>query len=251
MSKNQNLVTQKNSGMTVNIILTIIVVVVAVVVIGGVLLFNRSGDSGGGSADGGGPPVASDVLRKPDSNVLTEAPDGKVTVVEFLDYQCSACRSYYEGLTKKIEQDYAGKITFVTRNYPLEGHPLAQPAAHAAEAAALQGKYKEMYHAIFDNYESWAQDGQKLSSDKQRANAQFEKFAQQIGLDMAKYRQDLNSPQVQQKIDADIADGQKAGVSSTPTIFINGKQFQPESGTQSFTEVNKQFRQKLDQELNK
>ncbi|WP_344130514.1 DsbA family protein [Saccharopolyspora halophila] len=250
MSKNQNLVTQKNSGMTTNIILTIIVVIVAVAVIGGVLLFNRSGDSGGGNASGG-PTVAADVLRKPDSNVLTEAPDGKVTVVEFLDYQCSSCRAYYEGLTKKIEQDYAGKVTFVTRNYPLEMHALAQPAARAAEAAALQGKYKEMYHAIFDNYESWAQDGQQLSSDKNRANAQFEKFAQQIGLDMAKYRQDLNSPQVQQKIDADIADGQKAGVSGTPTIFINGKQFQPESGTQSFTELNKQFRQQLDQELNK
>ena len=126
MSKNKNPLTQ-NSGATTNIILTIVVVIVAIAVIGGVLLFNRGGSSGDGA--GGGQAVAADVLRKPDSNLLSEAPDGKVTVVEFLDYQCPACHTYYQNLTKKVERDYQGKITFVARNYPLDMHKLAQPAA--------------------------------------------------------------------------------------------------------------------------
>lgn len=246
MSKNKNPLQQK-SGATTNIILTIVVVIVAIAVIGGVLLFNRGGSGGDGA--GGGQAVAADVLRKPDSNLLSEAPDGKVTVVEFLDYQCPACHTYYKNLTKKIERDYQGKITFVARNYPLDMHKLAQPAARAAEAAAMQGKFKEMYHALYDNYESWAGSGEQLSTDAKKANAQFDKFAQQIGLDMDKFHQDLNSPQVQKKIDADVADGEKAGVSGTPTIFINGKQFQP--NVQTFGELEQEFRKQIDQELNK
>jgi protein-disulfide isomerase len=248
MPKNQNPVTQK-SGVSTNVILTIAVVVVAVLVIGGVLLFNRSGDSGGG-AGGGEPAVAAEVLRKPDSNVLTEAPDGKVLVSEFLDYQCSVCHGYYTNLIKKVETDYAGRITFVTRNYPLQMHPLGQHAARAAEAAALQGKYKEMYHALFDNWSSWAASGEEISSDEAKANAQFEQFAQQIGLDVNRFKQDMVSPAVQSKIDRDVADGNTAKVSGTPTIFINGHRFD-QGNAQTFAEVEQAFRKQLDQELAK
>jgi protein-disulfide isomerase len=59
-------------------------------------------------------------------------------------------------LTKKLEQDYAGRITFVARNFPPNNHPPAVPAAQAAEAAAVQGKYREMYDALYDTYASWA-----------------------------------------------------------------------------------------------
>ncbi|TDD03210.1 thioredoxin [Saccharopolyspora terrae] len=251
MPKNQNPVTQK-SGVSTNVILTIAVVVVAVLVIGGVLLFNRSGDSGGGAGGGSGtPPVAAEVLRKPDSNVLTEAPDDKVTVTEFLDYQCSSCYQYYSQMTKKIETDYAGRITFVTRNYPLEMHPLGQHAARAAEAAALQGKYKEMYHALFDNWTAWATaNAEELNSDEAKATAEFEKYAQQIGLDVNRFKQDMVSPHVQAKIDRDVADGEAAGVSGTPSIFINGKKFE-QGSAQNMAEVDQAFRKQLDQELAK
>ncbi|MDI2032767.1 thioredoxin domain-containing protein [Saccharopolyspora sp. TS4A08] len=248
MSKKNNPVTQK-SGLSTNVILTLVVVIVAVVVIGGVLLFNRGGgDSGGSGASQ--PPVAAEVLRKPDSHVLTEAPDGRVTMVEFLDYQCPSCHAYYSAITSKIEKDYAGKVTFVTRNYPLEMHPLAQPAARAAEAAALQGKYKEMYHALFDNYANWAVNGQEVSSDEAKANAEFEKYAQQIGLDVNRFKQDVASPNVQTKIDQDVADAKTAQVSGTPTIFVNGRQFD-QGNAQTYADVDKSLRQMLDQELAK
>ncbi|MGP4020169.1 DsbA family protein [Saccharopolyspora sp. 5N708] len=245
MPKSKNPLTKK-SGLSTNVILTIVVVVVAVLVIGGVLLFNR----GGADNNTGGQTVAADVLRKPDSNVLTESADNKVTVVEFLDYQCPACHQYYDALTKRVEADYAGKITFVTRNFPLSMHPLARPAAQAAEAAALQGKYKEMYHALYDNYSAWAvaPDGQTLSTDEAKARGLFDQYAQQIGLDLPRFQQDMNSPQVNAKIDADVADGNRAAVQATPTIFINGKQFDP-GDVETFQELDEAFRKQLDEEL--
>ncbi|MEV6226632.1 thioredoxin domain-containing protein [Saccharopolyspora shandongensis] len=248
MSKNKNPVTEK-SGLSTNVILTIVVVVVAIVVIGGVLLFNRSGSENNASS---GPAVAAEILRKPDSHVLTSAPDDKVTVVEFLDYQCPGCHSYYSGLTKQVEKDYAGKITFITRNFPLDMHPLARPAAQASEAAAVQGKYKEMYHALYDNYEAWAlaPDGQNVSTDEAKARGLFDQYAQQLGLDVDKFRQDMNSPQVNAKIDADVADGEKAGVQGTPTIFINGKEFDA-SNVQTFQQLNDAFRGEVEKELTK
>ncbi|MBE9373208.1 thioredoxin domain-containing protein [Saccharopolyspora sp. HNM0983] len=243
MPKNTNPVTQK-SGTSINLLLTAIVVVVAVVVIGGVLLFNR----GGGGGEGG---VSPELLRNPDSNVLVEAPDDKVTVVEFLDYQCPSCQQYYEGVTKQIEADYEGRINFVTRNFPLEMHPLAQPAAKAAEAAALQGKYKEMYHAIYDNWQEWAvaPGGQDYARDPAKATQQFAGYAEGIGLDMQRYAQDVDSEQVQSRIDRDMQDGQQAGVSGTPTIFVNGEQFN--STGQDLNQVNQELRGKIDEELQK
>lgn len=53
-----------------------------------------------------------------------------------------------------VEHDYADRITFVTRNFPLEAHPLAQQAARAAESAAKQGRYAQMYHALYDNHQA-------------------------------------------------------------------------------------------------
>jgi protein-disulfide isomerase len=239
MSKNQNPLTKK-SGLSINIILTIVVAVVAALVIGGVLFFTRSGDGDAGT------------LRKPDSNVLLQAPDNKVTVVEFLDYQCPACHTYYEALTKQVETDYAGRITFVVRNFPLRGHPLARPAAQAAEAAALQGKFKEMYHALYDNYAAWAvaPDGQNVSTDETKARAQFDQYAQQLGLDLTKFHLAMNSPLVNAKIDGDLADGARVGVEGTPTIFINGEQFDP-GNVQTFQQLSDAFRNQVNQELAK
>lgn len=236
----------KSSGLSSNFVLSGVVLLVAVLVIGGVLLANSGTNNSGTAAH-----APAELLRKPDSHTLTEAPDDTVTVVEFLDYQCPACAAYYQNVTKQVEQDYRGEITFVTRNFPLEMHPLAMLAARAAEAAAMQGKYTEMYHALFDNYRSWAvaPDGQDTSGDAQRARARFEGFARQIGLDLDRFHRDMASQQVTDRIMQDKADGEKAGVQGTPTIFINGKKFEPTGET--FQDVANQFRRELDGRLNR
>lgn len=237
-------------GPSANIILTATVVLVAVAVIGGVLLFsggNNQDDNQGADAAA----VPAEQLRTPDSHTLIEASDGKVTVVEFLDYQCPACAAYYKNITKQVEQDYDGRITFVTRNFPLEMHPLAMPAARAAEAASLQGSYRQMYHALYDNYPSWAltPDGQSMSDDEQRARTQFDQFAQQIGLDLDQFHRDMASQQVTDRINQDKTAGEQVGVQGTPTIFVNGMQFEPTG--QTFPAVADQLRGQLDQELNR
>lgn len=235
-----NPLTKRSGGFSTNIVLTVGVLVVAVAVVGGLLLFGGNNDKG----------VASPaLLRPPDSNTLTEAPNSDVTVVEFLDYQCPACAAYYQNVTKQVEQDYEGRITFVTRNFPLDMHPLAVPAARAAEAAALQGKYNQMYHALFDDYESWAltPNSQDMSEDLPRARAQFDRFARQIGLDMDRFHQDMDSAQITQRIERDRAAGEQAGVSGTPTIFINGTKFEPAGD--SFAQVSQQLRDALDRAL--
>ncbi len=234
----------KSSGLSTNLILSVVVLLVAVLVIGGVLLTNSGNNNQSAAAA-----VPAGVLHKPDSHMVAEAPGDKVTVVEFLDYQCPACAAYYQNVTQSVEQDYQGQIAFVVRNFPLDMHALAMPAARAAEAAAMQGKYNEMYHALFGNYRSWAvtPDGQDTSKDEQRARAQFDTFARQIGLDLDRFHRDMASQQVTERIEQDKADGEKAGVEGTPTIFINGEKFEPTG--ESFQDVANQFRRELDKEL--
>lgn len=230
-----------------NLIATLAILVLAVVVIGGVLLLNRSDDTGDNGNTGTPATIPAELKAGPDSNTLTEAADGKVTVVEFLDFQCPACAAYYANVTKQLEADYAGKITFVTRNFPLSMHPLARQAAQAAEAAAMQGKYREMYHQLYDNYEKWAvaPGGQEVSDDAARATEFFDTFATAIGLDLDRFHTDMASAAVKERIDADVAAGEKLGVSSTPTIFVNGARFEPQGDT--FGDVDEQLRAKIDE----
>lgn len=248
MPKTTNPLT-KNSGMSINIILTVVVVVAAVGVIGGVLLIN--GSKGKGTPSGPQAAVAADLLSKPDSHTLSVAANRKVTLVEFIDYQCPSCHNYYQAITDRLERDYQGRITFVTRNYPLPIHPLAMLAAKAVEAAASLGRYEQMYHALEDNYQAWAvtPDGQNVNSDPQRATTQFNQYARQIGLDVPKFDQAMNSPSVMTRINRDKADGDAAKVSGTPTLFINGQQFRPAPDSKTYQQVDQQLRSQLDREL--
>ncbi|WP_329065709.1 DsbA family protein [Amycolatopsis sp. NBC_01480] len=244
MAKKKSKAVVAKKGLSANAWTTIVVIVVAVLVIGGVLVFNRGGSNS--PAPGA---VAADVLRHPDSNTLTTSPNTAVTVVEFIDYQCPVCEAYYQNVTRSVEHDYAGKITMVTRNFPLPMHPLAVPAAKAAEAASLQGKYQPMFDKLYGDYPAWAlaADGQNVSDDTARAQAKFESYATEIGLDLAKFRADMASPVVQQRIDQGKADGAKAGVSGTPTIFVNGNQFQPAG--QTYPDIARQLRSEIDKAL--
>jgi protein-disulfide isomerase len=234
----------KRKGLSANAWTTIAVVAAAVLVIGGVLVFNRKDTPAPQPGT-----VAAEILNPPGSNTLTTAPSAAVTVVEFIDYQCPVCEAYYQNVTKSVEHDYAGKITFVTRNYPLPMHPLAVPAAKAAEAAAMQGKYREMYDKLYGDYPTWAlaADGQNVSQDAARAGARFDSYAKELGLDLAKFRADAASPVVQRRIDQGKADGGKAGVTGTPTIFVNGTRFEPAGNT--YAGIARQLRGQLDKAL--
>lgn len=135
-----------------------------------------------------------------------------VTIVEFSDFQCPFCGRAHPVLTQAL-RELSGRVKMVFKHYPLSGHARAMPAARAAEAARLQGKFWEMHDLLFEN--------QSALEDPD-----LEKYATRLGLDLERFRTDLASPEVQRRIDADRAAGATVGVDSTPSLYINGRKFE-------------------------
>ncbi len=147
--------------------------------------------------------------------------DAKIVLVEYSDFQCPACGTYYP-LVKQIALDYKDSIAVVSRNFPLRSnHKNAQMASQAAEAAGKQGKYWEMHDFLFERQEKWSE----LSEVKEI----FKGYAKELKLDVKKFEADLTSKAVEQKVEADYQSGIQAQVNSTPTFFLNGKKVSPRS----------------------
>src|SRR5205085_5747265 len=135
--------------------------------------------------------------------------DASVTVVEFTDYQCPSCAAAQPVLEKLITE-YGDRVRFVVRDFPLQMHPEARKAAEAAEAARAQDKYWDFTAILFRNQSALKPE-------------QLKQYAQVIGLDRAKFDAALDSSTFADKVDRDLIDGQKFGVTGTPTFFVNGR----------------------------
>jgi protein-disulfide isomerase len=145
---------------------------------------------------------------------------GKVTIVEYGDYECIYCYQAYPQL-KAIMETYGDNVTFIFRNFPLSQlHPNALAAAAAAEAAGLQGKYWEMHDQLYVNHTDW------VSLKGEQRNSVFESYAKAVGVDITKYNAALadGAKAVNQKIAFDRALGATLNVNSTPAIFVDGVQ---------------------------
>jgi protein-disulfide isomerase len=166
---------------------------------------------------GGGGPAVPDVLVRPDSNRISTASDGKVTVVEFLDFECPSCAAVYPAV-EQLRSRYAGRITYVVRYFPLDVHPNAENAARAAQAAADQGRFEAMYQTLFENQAEWAH--------RQRPQtAVFERYAAELDLDLDRFRADVASEATAERVREDRDDGIALGVEGTPTFFLDGERF--------------------------
>ncbi len=141
----------------------------------------------------------------------------KVVLIEYSDFQCPACGAYYP-LVKQLGEDYKEKIQIVYRHFPLPQHSGAKPAAFAAEAAGKQGKFWEMHNMIFDNQKNW--------SEKRNTEEIFASYAEKLQLDMNKYKNDISSKEIKDKVEQDYLGGIGSKVNSTPTFFLNGKTMQ-------------------------
>ncbi len=146
--------------------------------------------------------------------------DSKVTIVEFLDFQCEACRAAHP-VTKRLRAEYGDKINFVQRYFPLPSHKNSKVAALAAAAAGEQGKYWEMQDKLFENQDAWGSDQRPVSQNK--AVEMFKGYALELGLDAAKFNQSIKDEQFMPMIQRDVADGNTLNVNSTPTFFFNGE----------------------------
>jgi protein-disulfide isomerase len=138
-----------------------------------------------------------------------------ITLVEYGDFQCPACAMYHPVVAKILAEYGPNSVRFVFRHFPLSGHANAFPAAQAAEAASNQGKFWEMYDALYGRYDEWV----KATDPK----AVFAVFAKDIGLDLVQFSADYDSDAVKEKVTNDYKGGSAGGINSTPSFFINGK----------------------------
>jgi protein-disulfide isomerase len=180
--------------MSKNARLSLIIVAVVAVVVAGFLLFSRN-----------------------DTTAAPQSADGRVTVVEYLDLECPSCRAAYPGV-ERLKTEYGERVAFDVRHFPIPSHRNSELAAVAVEAAGAQGKRDDMFRLMFDAQQEWA--GEQTSQ-----RAAFTGFAQELGLDQAAFDKALDDPALRDRVLAQRTEGSKAGVTGTPTFFVNGTKF--------------------------
>lgn len=141
-----------------------------------------------------------------------------VTLEEFADFECPPCANL-AGAYGQIEEGYSAQIRVIFRHFPLPGHPHAPDAAQVAEAAGLQGRFWEMHDLLYKEQGVWSK-----SVD---ARALFNSYAGTLGLNLERFKTDVDSPEVKERVASDKKRGADLGVHSTPTIFVNGRQVLP------------------------
>jgi protein-disulfide isomerase len=152
------------------------------------------------------------------------AKDAPVTIVEFADYQCPFCHQAQLAVEQVLKR-YAGKVRFVHRDFPLESiHPRATPAARASRCAGEQGKFWEYHRGLL---------AQPTNFDE----ADLKRRAGSLGLDQAKFSACLAQPGGEKAVQASLEEGQKLGVSATPTFFVNGRRLVGAKGVPDFVDV--------------
>jgi protein-disulfide isomerase len=143
--------------------------------------------------------------------------DALVTIIEFSDFQCPYCRRVQPAL-KKLMKEYEGRVKLVFRDFPLRRiHPQAQKAAEAAQCAADQNQFWPYHDKLFATSSLLPHD--------------LKNYAKELGLDTEQFNTCLDSDKYAQEVEKDLQDGENAGVSATPSFFVNG---QPLSGAASY-----------------
>jgi protein-disulfide isomerase len=155
-------------------------------------------------------------------------PNAPIEMIEFSDFQCPYCQRAHPTV-KQVLDTYGSRVRLVYRNYPLPNHPNARPAAEAAQCANEQGKFWPYHDRLFAN-------PTKLS------DADLKQGAAELGLDAGRFNACVDSHKYKAVVDADIKDGDAAGVSGTPAFFINGRSL---TGAQPF----EAFKRIIDEEL--
>jgi protein-disulfide isomerase len=156
--------------------------------------------------------VLEDAIVIPVAGAPVMGPEkAKITLVEFSDFQCPYCAVAAPVLSDMLKA-YPDQVKLIFKQYPLEIHDQAALAAAAALAAKEQNKFWEMHDAMF-------------ASRRNLSREQLLAIAKGLGLDMAKFQTDLDSPATKKAVQQDVHDGDEAQVQGTPTLFINGQRY--------------------------
>lgn len=195
-----------------------ILVVVGGAIAGAVVLSKGSGDTTG----------AAPVDRVVEGDWVKGNRDAKNVLVEFSDLQCPACKAFQPAVKQLAEQN-PDDLAIVYRHFPLRQiHKNADRAARFAEAAGLQGKFWEFHDQLFAEQSAW--------SDESDPTDRFLGYAESLGLDREKLRTDADGAAAKDAVTADSKSASAAGVSATPTFYLNGKKL---SGFKSIDDLVK------------
>lgn len=196
------------------------IIVIFVVAVGVLVVISRTGS--GGVSD-----FSLDSISPTDH--IKGSASSTVVLMEYSDFQCPACRSYYPMLLE-LNQTYGQKIVFVYRHFPLKQvHFNAEPAAWASEAASKQGKFWEMHNLLFEKQNEWSS-----TSD---LRATFGEYASLLGINKEQFLADLDSNEVKDIVKAGRESAVKNGFNSTPTFVLNGKKIENPQSLEAFKAI--------------
>lgn len=173
------------------------------------------------------PEVAREPVNVVGSDWIKGSEEAEATLIEYGDFQCPACATYYP-LVKQLLDDYPDGLRVVYRHFPLSSHKYAYEAALASEAAGIQGKFWDMHNILFERQDDWV----SLSNPEDK----FVEYAEELELDSEKFHFDYGGDEVKGAVDADILSGNKLQVNATPTFYLNGRRLGPIRSYDEFSE---------------
>lgn len=197
-----------------------------VAVVGAGAYFMTAGD--GGTVPTGPIPTEEVDAGREFAGYVTGDDKAPVEIVEYADFQCSACQYYWLLTVRDVKERLvkAGKVRYVFRDFPLEMHDKSRVAHHAAACAAEQGRFEAMHDQLFAHQRDW-------SVMRGTGESAFRDYASQIGVDVDKYNECMSSGRYRGRIQASYEEGLSRGVGSTPTFFIGNSVY----GGMSFDEL--------------
>jgi protein-disulfide isomerase len=146
--------------------------------------------------------------------------DAPVTLEEYGDFECPPCGKLSEPINQ-LEKEYRPNLRIIFRNFPLVNHAHAREAAIAAEAAGMQERFWEMHDLLYREQLVWTK-----SND---VRTLFNGYAGMIGLDLDRFKKDMEGDKAKARVDADQKQGASLGIQNTPTIFVNNRAIDPKS----------------------
>lgn len=148
--------------------------------------------------------------------------EAAVTLEEFGDFECPNCAALATFLDQLIKE-YHPRLRLIFRNFPLPMHQSARDAALAAEAAGLQDRYWEMHDMLFREQAVW--------SSATDPGMLFDTYAETIGLDLNRFRKDVKSDIVRERLESDQARAKSLEIKTAPTLFVDKREMGPNDRT--------------------
>ena len=220
-----------------NLNLIIVAVIIAIVLIGASWYFSGPDDSSRADKNAGDAEISAGESVQ-DYDPYLGKQDAKVILVEFADFQCPSCALFHFGAGSAIFEEYVkkGLVKIVFKDFPFLGEE-SYSAAYAAGCAKEQGKFWEYHDYLFEY---------RMKNETENSGAfsvaNLISFAEKIGLNKETFSDCLWSEKYKGKVAKDLEDGKNAGVTATPTIFINGRK---EEGLLSFESYKKIIEEEL------